>query len=484
MTERLHTKKVFISYAWTSQTHVDYVEQLAKRLTSNGIYVVLDQWDLKAGHDKFAFMESSVKDPQIDKVLMIVDKNYTEKADSREGGVGTESIIISKRVYDNVKNDKFIPIVTEFDELGEPYLPIFLETRIYLNFAESHIFEEEYEKLVRLINDVPAKSRPALGSLPSYLTENSVNVYKSGFFVGSVKNQLDKNKHAINRLSSEFFKLFEEELWVFVHPEVRDSGADKMKVISGRLHDFQVLKKNFVDFITIVSSLEYEFDLEYLVSFFEKTHLYQRPRDENSSQWYSADYEVLKIVFQELFVYSIAIAIKNGNFDFAGELLNGTYVFETSQSRGTKEDRSFCGLILIPEIFNGDYRTAISPLGRYYLDNLYNLTKDEFVTADIICHIVCFLLRPDAAYYRWYPNSNAHYGGSRSRVPFKFFQKLESQRFYEKVKAIFNNISAEELRNLLLQYKDNAGQRISFGIFAEIYHVHEFIVPEKIGVLK
>lgn len=484
MTKELSTKKVFISYAWTSQEHVDYVEQLAKRLTANGVYVILDQWDLKPGHDKYAFMETCVKDPTIDKVLMVVDKKYTEKADSREGGVGTESIIISKKVYDNVKNDKFIPIVTEFDEIGDPYLPVFLESRIFLNFADSQVFEEEYEKLLRLINDVPAKSRPSLGNFPSYLTDSPVNIYKSSYFVGAVKNQLEKNKQAINRLSIEFFELFEEELWGFVHPDIRNIGVDKIELITKKLHDFQVLKKSFVDFISIVSSVEYEFDMNYLITFFEKTHLYQRPRDENASQWYSVDYEVLRIVFQELFIYTISVSLKNANYDFAGELLNGTYVFDNPQYRGMEEDRSFCGIIIIPEIFDGHSRNVISPLGRYYLDNLYSLSKEEFVSADVICHIVSFLLRPNAANYSWYPYSNAHYGGARSGIPLKFFKKLESRMFYEKVRPVFNNLNIDELKGLLLQYKAGAGNRISFGIFNEIFHIHEFIPPEKLGVLR
>lgn len=36
MTKEVSTKKVFISYAWTSQEHVDNIEQLARRLTANG----------------------------------------------------------------------------------------------------------------------------------------------------------------------------------------------------------------------------------------------------------------------------------------------------------------------------------------------------------------------------------------------------------------------------------------------------------------
>ena len=42
----------------------------------DGIYVVLDKWELKEGQDKYAFMERCVSDPEICKVLIICDKAY------------------------------------------------------------------------------------------------------------------------------------------------------------------------------------------------------------------------------------------------------------------------------------------------------------------------------------------------------------------------------------------------------------------------
>ncbi|HXU28070.1 MAG TPA: toll/interleukin-1 receptor domain-containing protein [Bacteroidia bacterium] len=82
------TPKIFISYSWTTPTHEDWVINLAERLVSDGVDVTIDKWHLKEGHDKFAFMESMVKSSDINKVLIILDKKYSEKADARSGGVG------------------------------------------------------------------------------------------------------------------------------------------------------------------------------------------------------------------------------------------------------------------------------------------------------------------------------------------------------------------------------------------------------------
>ena len=59
-------KRVFLSYSWTIQ---DKVIDLAGRLANNGVYIVADFYDLKEGHDKYRFMEQSVNDSSIDKVL-------------------------------------------------------------------------------------------------------------------------------------------------------------------------------------------------------------------------------------------------------------------------------------------------------------------------------------------------------------------------------------------------------------------------------
>lgn len=152
--------KVFISYSWTKS---DLVLQVANRLMSHGVEVVLDKWDLKEGQDKYVFMEQCVNNSDITKVLIFCDKTYTEKANNRTGGVGDETVIISSEVYGKVTQEKFIPIITERDEEGKEYVPAYIKARIYIDFSNSDIFEEEYEKLVRNIYNKPLYRKPKLG---------------------------------------------------------------------------------------------------------------------------------------------------------------------------------------------------------------------------------------------------------------------------------------------------------------------------------
>jgi hypothetical protein len=118
METNVELPKIFISYSWSSVIHEQWVITLAERLSNDGVYVVLDKWDLKEGQDKHQFMEQTVNATDIKKVLVICDKVYQKKADFREGGVGTETQLISKEVYDNIEQEKFIPVVREYHNVA------------------------------------------------------------------------------------------------------------------------------------------------------------------------------------------------------------------------------------------------------------------------------------------------------------------------------------------------------------------------------
>jgi hypothetical protein len=76
--------KTFISYSWSSPEHQQWVIDLATQLRDNGVDATLDKWDLKEGHDSKAFMEKMVTDPAVEKVILVSDRVYAEKADVRE----------------------------------------------------------------------------------------------------------------------------------------------------------------------------------------------------------------------------------------------------------------------------------------------------------------------------------------------------------------------------------------------------------------
>lgn len=109
----------------------------------------IDKWDLKEGHDAIKFMEKMVTDPEIKKVIVVLDRTYAEKADGREGGVGTETQIISPKIYAKADQNKFVGVASETGDDGKPFLPTFYKSRIYIDLSQSDIYAANFEQLLR-----------------------------------------------------------------------------------------------------------------------------------------------------------------------------------------------------------------------------------------------------------------------------------------------------------------------------------------------
>jgi hypothetical protein len=168
--------KVFISYSWSTQEHMDWVVQLAADLRANGVDAILDKWQLKEGQDAYAFMERMVTDAAVAKVAVICDRKYVERADAREGGVGAESQIMSSELYGKVDQTKFVAISREKDENGRALLPTFLKSRIYIDLSEDADFGRGFEQLLRWCFDRPFYVEPELGQPPSFLDQQAAPV--------------------------------------------------------------------------------------------------------------------------------------------------------------------------------------------------------------------------------------------------------------------------------------------------------------------
>ncbi|MDF2958610.1 MAG: protein-transrane prediction [Paenibacillus sp.] len=170
---------VFISYCWTSEEHKEWILKLAERLISqSGVDVILDRWHGVIGQDRFLFMEESIE--RADKVLVICDKNYCEKANNRLGGVGTESQIITPELYRDTKQDKFIPISLVQEKNGDYLLPNFFKSRFALGMINPQNFESDYKVLERLIWQEPELKPPARGERPNFSKNESVSYNQNG----------------------------------------------------------------------------------------------------------------------------------------------------------------------------------------------------------------------------------------------------------------------------------------------------------------
>ena len=157
----MHIPKVFVSYSHDSTEHKKWVLDLATGLRSSGVDAVIDQWDLKPGDDLPRFMETNLA--SADRVLMICTEKYVQKANAGVGGVGYERMIVTADLLGKIDSNKVIPLVRQ---AGLANLPIFLQTKLYLDFSRPDQFEFSFDELVRTLHNAPLFVKPPVSTSP------------------------------------------------------------------------------------------------------------------------------------------------------------------------------------------------------------------------------------------------------------------------------------------------------------------------------
>lgn len=148
---------VFISYSWDDENHKAWVLKLADELSRDGIFVILDRYELRAGKSIPHFVEQSIA--KADKILIIFTPNYKLKADKRNGGVGYEYSIMNVSLYQNqTNNEKVIPILRSGSQ--QDSIPTFMQQFIHLDMTRDENYDTSYVDLKREICDQPVIQRP------------------------------------------------------------------------------------------------------------------------------------------------------------------------------------------------------------------------------------------------------------------------------------------------------------------------------------
>ena len=160
--------KVFISYSHDTPEHRRWVSELVTGLCDEGVGAIFDQWDLTLGQDLTKFTEEGIKDS--DRVLVICTDSYVRKANEGEGGVGYESMIVTRNHVKDMGINKFIPIVRHAS--GEDNTPEFLRKRVYIDFTDDKQFDEKFDELIYERLQVPATHKPIVPHIESLHVKN------------------------------------------------------------------------------------------------------------------------------------------------------------------------------------------------------------------------------------------------------------------------------------------------------------------------
>lgn len=229
-------KTIFISYSWDSEEHKQWVLELANYLMKQGgCEVLLDQYDLKAGHNMNHFMESGVE--RADKVLLIMTPNYKMKADKREGGTGFEYSMISSQLYRmQANNNKFLPILRK-GTIGSS-APTYIQSNIYHDMSDNSLFDTTAYELLRLIYEKPELVKPSVGSQPTFKkSEDTSFVTSANKIAREQKKQRELEELRTTEKGVELVMQYASKIFADVQKKAKEYNQQTEFDLTTELHE-------------------------------------------------------------------------------------------------------------------------------------------------------------------------------------------------------------------------------------------------------
>ncbi|WP_394229327.1 SEFIR domain-containing protein [Shewanella colwelliana] len=467
----LKQPKVFISYSWSSTHHQEMVKLWADRLIHDGVDVMLDIYDLNEGDDKYAFMESMVSDEDVTHVLVVCDSKYKERADAREKGVGTESTIISSEVYSQVKQSKFIPILCEFGDNGEPVAPVFMNARIGINFSTPEAANENWEQLTRLLYGKPLHVKPKKGSVPSYITSDMplpANEARAKF--ESLKQAVLQEKKGLRMFREDFLDAvlsYADEVRIKERPSP-DNFGNKVLEDCGKL---KVVRNQICDWVLLEASSTIEDELaEEIIGLLEKLReLKTKPNDLNV--WNNNWGDALAVFVYETFLYIVAALLKARCFQTLHEIFTSSYVAPIERVQRGVELETFSDLY-----GNADSLQDVLRPGEKLYSPSAELIKIQADRSDISfkdliqAETLTFMMAILQEDY-WYPGT-LHYAEHYEKLP--FFLRAAQHKNFIKLATITGIADASELSNKLkeqlgkMQFNSRSFYRSNFELLMNL----------------
>lgn len=148
--------RVFISHTSTAEKDAEWVKELALFLIDNGIQARLDRFHLRRGMDLPQWMCNELALAQ--KVIVVCDETYKQKADGRLGGVGWETMIIQGDVANLSPDSTKYQVVVRAEDINNG-LPMYLRTKYAFHARPSDTKQSFREELVRELLDLPLDER-------------------------------------------------------------------------------------------------------------------------------------------------------------------------------------------------------------------------------------------------------------------------------------------------------------------------------------
>lgn len=474
--------KVFISYAWGTEEYQQKVLNFCTRLYSEcGIEVLVDKWSIEAGNDTYDFMERCVKDPSVNDVILLLDKNYAEKADNRQGGVGTETQIISKEVYSNTEQTKFIPVVFERDSDDKIYKPAYLQSRLHFDLTKDTA-NDDFIKLVKHVYGEKSYPMPETkGKKPDWVSQPEMIPASVSGQLFTIQNTSDdvilksEVKEALKRVTESVFTID------ITNEEQKKFQTEPQSYLNylGTLRPYRDALAKVLGYIT---HKDYFTDLA--ADFFEEY-------SQTQNGYRGSDYlsQAARALLHEMFIYSIALLWEKEEYSKIRDLITRTY-FPGGMYR--KNDTcKFADIVysgghtnLIEKakkkVDNKNYYSGLAQLWSEHVMVGYSL---ELVTfADLLIYNLSVLEESEKSWH-WFPLLYIY--GKNNPIFSRFAIKLKSAHQLKRLAGLFGDLSPASLDVKIMKMVkfSTTGKYRYDNSFDKAPLILDFIKAEEFGIL-
>jgi hypothetical protein len=311
---------------------------------------------------------------------------------------------------------------------GEAYRPTFLSHLIYVDLRLPQRRYDNFEELLRVILDKPRHVPRALGSVPSFVTDEAVTTAPTATKVRQLEHaaQLGRPAVTLNLLTQDVVAVFKEEVAKISVDQILLDRAS----IQCEARSFMPALGDYAKFVNVVvgdlSVVERREALEDLLEF-TVSGVY-----ENEARYVIAHY---------LFVHYVAKLIKANAWETIRDLLARSYVVNRHGQRTT---HSFT-------IFNAEVRHLEDHASRGPLaDLLHEFARAVGLTDAELLEAVLFLMfratvhRSAGTNEYWHPYELQR---SSATIPTVLFVRAESRDFLAKLLAALNVESVDDLKS-------------------------------------
>ena len=281
--------------------------------------------------------------------------------------------------------------------------------------------------------------------------------FKTTELVQTIKTVNTEDKTAVTTLVETLLNAFLQDLNHFNIEHTTTDNFTKGKQICETLKTYTILRNPFLQVIDWYTQLQNNDTMTPWVAFLE-----QLPTIEQASKAEGKVYKHYSIIIHELFLYLIAIGLKNENYRFVAHLLYANYNFKDTTT---------------PKLFTTLFRNA-NIIREYYekqhaqkftnpmADSIIkrrpeNITTYQIVEADLLCHYVAEL-----NHQKWFPKTYIYHSHSEKTL----FSNLDSKQHFNNTKVLYNVTTVSELQNKLNTLKEKDEQDLAIG-FSGSYHI-------------